>query len=331
MGDIHDLGFVARTKVIDGKEVRGFRMVTGGGLSIMAKHALVLREFVSVDEYLRVSEAVLRIFNAADELRKNIAKARIKFLVQKVGQEAFQAMVDEELKGDWAKKTYPLDELLYLDDEERSAPQASPDAEPPSDEDRPAFEHWVDVNVTPQRQDGYSSAEVKVPQGDLTPAQFRGLATIMRSHGSGSARTTPWQNIVLRWIPNGNLYAVWKGLREIGLGAAGALEVTDVVSCPGTDSCKLGITSSMGLNRAISARVEEMAIDDPLTRRVLINISGCPNSCGQHHLGNIGFHGAAQRSGERQVPAYKVFVAGQRRPGERLEMGTLLKTTIPAK
>ena len=138
-----------------------------------------------------------------------------------------------------------------------------------------------------------------MPQGDLSPEQFHGLATVLRRYGAGLARTTPWQNIVLRWIPDENLYAVWKALEELGLGGAGALEVTDVLSCPGTDSCKLGITPSMGLNRAVQARVQEMAIDDLLTRRVLINISGCPNSCGMHHLGNIGFHGASTRSGER--------------------------------
>ncbi len=328
---IHDLGFIARTKMIDGKEVRGFKMVTGGGLSIMAKHALLLREFVSVDDYLRDSEAVLRIFNAADELRKNIAKARIKFLVQRVGEEAFRAMVDEELKGEWAQKEYPLQDLMFDHDEESVAPKPAADARQPAADDRTAFEHWVDVNVAPQRQEGYSTVEVKVPQGDLTPAQFRGLAQVMRTLGSGLARTTVWQNMVLRWIPNEHLYGVWKELGELGLGGAGAMEVTDIVSCPGTDSCKLGITSSMGLNRAIESKVEEMNITDPLTRRVLINISGCPNSCGQHHIGNIGFHGAAQKAGDRQVPAYKVFVGGQRRPGQQLQLGQLLKTTIPAK
>lgn len=331
MTTIHDLGFVARTKMIDGKEVRGFKVVTGGGLSIMAKHALLLREFISVDDYLRDSEAVLRIFNAADELRKNIAKARIKFLVQRVGEDAFREMVDEELKGEWAQKEYPLEDLMFSHDEESVAPKPAADFEQPSDDDRSVFDGWVEANVQPQRQDGYSTVEVKVPQGDLSPEQFRGLAQIMRTLGSGLARTTAWQNIVLRWIPNEHLYGVWKGLGELGLGGAGAMGITDIVSCPGTDSCKLGITSSMGLNRAIENKVEDMNITDPLTRDVLINISGCPNSCGQHHIGNIGFHGAAQKSGERQLPAYKVFVGGQRRPGERLEMGQILKTTVAAK
>ena len=103
------------------------------------------------------------------------------------------------------------------------------------------------------------------------------------------------------------------------------------MSCPGTDSCKLGITSSMGLNRAVSDRVRELQLTDPLTRRILINASGCPNSCGQHHIANIGFHGAAIKSGDRQAPAYHVFVAGNRRTGQDLRLGTLIKARLPAK
>jgi sulfite reductase (ferredoxin) len=138
---------------------------------------------------------------------------------------------------------------------------------------------------------------------------------------------------VLRWIPEGSLYPVWKALGELGLGAGGAREVTDVVSCPGTDSCKLGITCSMGLNRAVTERVELMDITDERSRRVLVNISGCPNSCGQHHLGNIGFHGAAIKAAneDRQLPAYNVMLGGDRHTGASLRIGTLLKLKIPAK
>ena len=172
-----------------------------------------------------------------------------------------------------------------------------------------------------------------MPQGDLTPEQFRGLATILRTYGSGRARTTQWQKIVLRWIPEGSAYKVWKDLGALGLGGGGVREITDVVSCPGTDSCKLGITCSMGLNRAISEKVELMNITDERTRKVLINVSGCPNSCGQHHIGNIGFHGAAIKAAnsDRQVPSYNVFIGGDRRSGESLRIGSLLKVKIPAK
>ena len=187
--------------------------------------------------------------------------------------------------------------------------------------------------MRPQRQQGYATVQVAVPQGDLSAEQFRGLARILRAYGNGRARTAQWQNIVLRWIPQPALYAVWRALGEIGLGGGGAQEITDIVTCPGTDSCKLGITSSMGLNRAVTEVINEMEISDPRTRRILINASGCPNSCGMHHLGNIGFHGAAikAQSGDRQVPAYLVFVGGDRHDGRRLRLGTQLKLRIPAK
>lgn len=328
---IHDLGFIPEIRDVDGVPTKGFRIVTGGGLSIMAKHAVVLREWVSVDEYLRVSHAVLRVFDAADELRKNLAKARLKFLVHRVGEEAFREMVDAELEGDWAQGNFSPEPLLYLDDEEANAPAPPTNAPQPTDTDRATFDEWARTAVRAQKQAGYSAIEVQVPQGDLTPEQLRGLSMIMREYGSGRARTTPWQNIVLRWIPNESVYAVWKALAPLGLDGAGILEIEDVVTCPGTDSCKLGITSSMGLNRAITERVRALAITDPRTRRILINASGCPNSCGQHHIANIGFHGAAIKTGERQVPAYHVFVAGNRRIGKELRMGTLIKVRLPAK
>ncbi len=139
-------------------------------------------------------------------------------------------------------------------------------------------------------------------RGDLTPEQFRGLARIMRDYSGGYARTTVHQNLVLRWVRDESVYEVWRELGELGLGDAGADEVNDVISCPGTDSCKLGITSSMGLNHAVRERIESMEIEDPLTRRVHIKMSGCPNGCSQHHIANIGFYGASIKVGEQHDP-----------------------------
>ena len=331
LSEIHDLAFVSRVRNENGREVKGFRILAGGGLSIFARNTFELYDFVPVDNFLRVTEAVLRIFERSEDLRRNRAKARIKFLIHKVGIEEFRGMVEEELEGDWAKKDYALDLLLYLDDEESDAPDGPTKAPTIAAADRELYDRFVASNVASQRQAGYSTIEVKVNQGDLSPAQFRGLAGILNDHGAGRARMTPWQNVVLRWIPDNSLYAVWQELRRLDLGNAGAQKINDVVSCPGTDSCKLGITSSMGLNRAVQAKVEEMYIQDPLTSQVLINMSGCPNSCGQHHLGNIGFHGAAMKSGDRQIPAYHVFIGGNRRAGIALRIGKLLKTRLPAK
>ena len=330
---IHDLAFFAEVREIDGEEVRGFRVMVGGGLSTMAKEALLLTEFVPVDDFLRLSEAVIRIFNAADELRKNILKARLKFLVHRVGEDNFRERVEAELRKPWAQDDQfhaPLEELLYLDEEE-SEQSAAPAITVEPNGDRAAFERFAAANVVPQRQSGYSAVEVSVPQGDLTPAQFRGLAEILRAYGRRRARTTPQQNLVLRWIPNESVYAVWKALGELGLGDADAQEIEDVVSCPGTDSCKLGITSSMGLNRAVQQRLRELAIDDPVTRKMRVHMSGCPNSCGQHHIADLGFHGAAIKVGNRQIPAYHMFVGGNYRNDE-IRLGTLVpKVRIPAK
>ena len=322
---IHDMGFIPR--VVDGQ--KGFEMRIGGGLSIMARNAFVLSEFVSVDEYLKVAEAALRIFDRSDELRKNRQKARIKFLVHRVGIEEFRRMVDEELKGDWAQGDFSPDPYLFTDDEESRVQPKRDSYEQPSDEDKDAFFYFITRNVKRQRQQGFSTVEVKVTRGDLDPDQFRGLANVLRDY-TVDARTSVQQNLVLRWVRDESLYEVFKALRELDLADAGANRITDVVSCPGTDSCKLGITSSMGLNRAIQERVESMDIQDELTQSMHIKMSGCPNSCGMHHLGDIGFHGAVMKVDGHQLPAYHMFAGGRYDNGE-LVLGTQLKVRIPAK
>ena len=329
---IHDLGFLPRVKEIDGEQVRGVEMRTGGGTSIMPRVGQTLYEFVPVDngEYLKVSEAVLRIFDRQEELRANRMRARIKFLIDKIGIDAFREQVDEELKGDWvSERDFDPEQLVFIDDEEANAP-AAPSSPGSPNGDRSEFDRFLEGNVTPQRQDGFSTVEVKVTRGDLSPEHFRGLAQIMRDFTGGYARTSIQQNLVLRWVRNESLYDVWQRLGELGLADAGAHEITDVVSCPGTDSCKLGITSSMGLNEAVQQRLEEMAITDPLTRRIHIKMSGCPNGCSQHHIANIGLYGASIKVGERTIPAYVAHVGGNYEDGE-VALGERLKVRIPAK
>ena len=152
----------------------------------------------------------------------------------------------------------------------------------------------------------------------------------MREYTGGYARTTVHQNLVLRWVRDESVYEVWRALGELELGDAGADEITDVVSCPGTDSCKLGITSSMGLNQAVQDRLVAMQIDDELTRRIHIKMSGCPNGCGQHHIANIGFYGASIKVGEHTVPAYIPHIGGAYEGGE-VRYGQRLKARLPAK
>ena len=306
-------------------------MVVGGGTSIMPRIAQTVREFATLDdgEYLRVSEAIVRIFDRQDWLRKNRARARIKVLVDKIGIEEFRELVDEELHGDWVnEREYDLDRLMLLDDEEEHAPP-SPAAVQSPNGDRSEFDRFVESNVRPQRQAGFSTVVVKVPRGDLSPEQFRGLAQVMRDFTGGYARTSVEQNLVLRWVHDESIYGVWSRLGELGLGGSGADEVEDVVSCPGTDSCKLGITSSMGLNQAIHQRIEQMKLTDPLTREIQIKMSGCPNGCGQHHIGSIGFYGASLKVGGRQVPAYIAHIGGKGLGN--VVFGQRLKSRLPAK
>jgi sulfite reductase (ferredoxin) len=325
---IHDIAFISRVR--DG--VRGFEFRVGGGTSIMPRIAPTIYDFVRADdgEYLKVAEAALRIFDRQDWLRKNRARARIKVLVDKVGADAFRDMVDEELKGDWVEeRDFSIEERVFVHDEEAHAP--APPATPGSPNgDGREFARFVESNVVKQRQPGFSAVQVHIPRGDLSPEQFRGLAQLMRDFCGGYARTTVHQNIVLRWVRDESVYDLWRGLRELELGGAGADEIFDVVSCPGTDSCKLGITSSMGLNAAVRERVEQMGIEDPLTRRVHVKMSGCPNGCSQHHIANIGFYGASIKVGGKTMPAYVAHIGGTYENGE-VRFGDRLKVRMPAK
>jgi sulfite reductase beta subunit-like hemoprotein len=327
---IHDIAFLAR---VDEDGRRGCEIRVGGGTSIMPRVAPTLYEFVGLDdgEYLKVAEACLRIFDRQEFLRVNRARARIKVLIDKIGIDAFREMVEEELRGDWvAERDFDVvDRLGWRDDEAASAPPV-PETYASPNGDVSEFERFRADNVQPQKQDGYSTVHIKVTRGDLTPEQLRGIANIMRRYSGGYMRTTVHQNLLLRWVREETVYEVWQALGAIGLAGVGPDKITDVVSCPGTDSCKLGITSSMGLNAAVQGRLEEMDITDPLTRAIHIKMSGCPNGCSQHHIANIGFYGASIKVGSHTIPAYVVHVAGNFDGGE-IVYGQRLKVRLPAK
>jgi len=330
---IHDIAFRARVKEIEGRgEVRGVQMLVGGGTSIMPRVAPVLYDFLELDngEYLKVTEAVFRIFDRQEWLRVNRARARIKVFVDKYGIEELRRQTEEELTGDWVtERDFSVEHRLFGDDERESAPSPPESCGSPNG-DLSEFERFRQANVCEQKQDGFVTVEAKITRGDLTPEQFRGLARIMRDYAGGYARTTVQQNFVLRWVREESVYDVWRALSELGLGDAGSREINDVVSCPGTDSCKLGITSSMGLNQAVQERIEALNVTDELTRKLNIKISGCPNGCGQHHVGSIGFTGASIKVGEHTIPAYIPHVGGVFEGGE-VKFGTRLKLRLPSK
>jgi sulfite reductase beta subunit-like hemoprotein len=325
---IHDIAYISRIK--DG--VKGFEVRVGGGTSIMPRVAPTLYEFVEADngDYLKIAEAVFRIFDRQDWLRVNRARARIKVFVDKFGIDELRNQVEEELKGDWvAERDFDPQPRLFIHDEETNAP-AVPASYGSPNGDLSEFEAFRTANVTAQKQAGFSAVQIKVTRGDLTPEQLRGLAAIMRDFSGGYARTTVHQNLLLRWVRDESVYDVWTALKALGLGDAGADEVSDVVSCPGTDSCKLGITSSMGLNAAVKERIDGMDIQDPLTKRIHVKMSGCPNGCSQHHIANIGFYGASIRVGDKTIPASIPHIGGTYEGGT-VGYGVRLKARIPSK
>jgi sulfite reductase beta subunit-like hemoprotein len=325
---IHDIAFIARER--DGE--RGVEVRVGGGTSIMPRIAPTLYDFVGLDdgEYLEVAEAVFRIFDRQDWLRVNRARARIKVLIDKIGIDEFRRLVDEERQGDWVhEREFDVAGLRLDVDEEANAP-AVPEIFASPNGDISEFERFRSSNVTAQRQAGFSAVQVHVPRGDLTPEQLRALAAIARRYSGGWVRTTVHQNLLLRWVRDETVYEVWRALCAIGLGDPGVDQIEDVVSCPGTDSCKLGITSSMGLNQAVRERVKAMNITDPLTRQIHVKMSGCPNGCSQHHIANIGFYGASIRAGDHTIPAYVAHIGGNFEDGD-IVYGQRLKVRLPAK
>lgn len=308
----HDLGFIAKVNRENGREVRGFEVRVGGGLSTMPRKADVIYDFVSVEngEYIRVAEAMLRVFEneggLPNFLRKNMNKARVKFLINKIGVDEFRRQVEEELAQPGAREPLDMEALTQL------APEGPTHGDPPRDGHRPGpeFERWRETNVRRQPQEGYVAVTVTVPLGNLSPEQFRGLAEIMRRFSGGTARTQQNQDLVLRWVQEETLPALHAELTALDLGAAEAGLIADVVACPGTDSCKLGITSSQGVGYALRDAVLKMGIDDPLVREIPIKVSGCPNGCGQHHLGGIGLQGSSFKAGQTEIPCYDVFLGG---------------------
>ena len=324
---------MSQTRVVDGKEQRGFKVFVGGGTSIMPRLAKPLYEFVPVEDYLRVALAIWTVFNNADQLRKNRMMARLKVLIDRIGLDEFRIMVDAELE-----KIGPIDPTPYMDVDEllRETPPAAVSGNGVGSSEE--FRKWRETNAERQRQEGYYSVMVKPERGDLDGPQFRAIADIMRRHTGGRARATQEQNLVLRFIPEGSLHAVWEELDRIGLAEADARAITNVVSCPGTDSCKLGITSSMGLAKALR---DEMGtwngelLDDQGVKDIRIKMSGCPNGCGLHHIANIGFHGAALKGPDgQQVPAYELFLGGNYGDNrvEDSRVGTRIpRVKVPAK
>ena len=304
---MHDLGFIAATRVVDGGEERGFRVVVGGGLGPVPHVAKELYDFMPETRMLPVSQAIARVYARLGE-KRNRAKARIKFLVAQLGIDEFRRLVDAEFEtlepdARWRQ---------WVDDAERSHQEWKP-APATSDGARPApgFEGWTRTNVYDQRQPEFVAATINLPLGDLTSRQARHLADIMRKYVNDALRTTVDQNFLLRWVHRQDLVSLYNDLHAAKLSLSGAGTITDVTSCPGTDTCKLGISSSRGLTAELRAGLEARSLQfDPMLKDVSIKVSGCNNSCGQHHIADIGFYGSSRNVGSYKVPHFLLLLGG---------------------
>jgi len=296
---INDLGLLARVR--DGE--RGFRLVAGGGLATLRRSALVVEEFLPAGDVLEAADALVRVFDRIGN-RKNKAKARLKWAIDRIGPDAFLAAYQAERDAIRAEGGVPL--VLPAQPAPPAPRPPLPQPAPPAD----GFDAWAADSVRPQKQVGFAAVVVRLVLGDATGAQLRAIARLARLHGEGEVRTTNEQNLVLRYVPTWKLPLVHQDLAAVGLAAAGARTVADVTSCPGASSCKIAVTQSRGLasllTDALAARPDLVAA----ARDVDVKISGCPNGCGQHYLAGIGFQGGVRKVGGRAVPQYLVYVGG---------------------
>ena len=306
---IQDLTYVSQIRVENGVEKRGFKVFVAGGTSIMPRLAKPLYEFLPEEDYLRLALAVFTVFNNADMLRKNRMMARLKVLVDRIGLDEFKTLVEAELE-----KIGPIDPkpLMNVDEMMKENPPAlsSNGANGNGGGD---YAKWRKTNVEAQKQEGYYIVHVKPDRGNISASQFHSLADIMRKYTGGRARTSQEQNLALRFVPEHMLHDVWGELVKIDLAESDAHSISNVVSCPGTDSCKLGITASMGLAGALKDEIQSWSglLEDEGVNDIRVKMSGCPNGCGLHHIANIGFHGAATKGPDgEQIPAYEMFLGG---------------------
>ncbi len=315
---IHDVGLLA-TRNAEGTV--GFKMVVGGGLGSTPRLAKTLREFVPMEELIPSIEAMLKVFDNLGN-RKNRSKARMKFVLDKLGFEEFSkrwAETYDSMIQSGATKlgfipgVYPDDPPLIMPTKNGNGAAAqgngsTQNGNTPSSPD--AFDAWRASNVITQRQPGFNAAAIRLRSGDLTTEQMFVLADLAERYANGNLRTTINQNMMVRWIPDSQLPLFYDELVTHGLGDPGAEGVEDIVACPGTDTCGLGITSSKGLARALAEVFPAGKTPDDL-KGVDVKISGCHNSCAQHHIATIGLHGVGKRVGDHVAPVYELHLGGQ--------------------
>ena len=311
---IHDLGFLAVKKA---DETIGFRVTAGGGLGSTPRIAHLLYEYLSMEDLLPLCEAILKVFDNLGN-RKNRHKARMKFVIEKLGLEEFTRRVEAEFavmrkSHEGRSLTLPtgLDIPPQLIQPVRS--KGGNGAAKGNGSDGHAetpFEMWKRTNVVPQRQPGFSAVFIRLAMGDITAAQMLEVADLIDAFANGNIRTTIQQNLCIRWVPAARVTDLYERLVAVDLGDPGAELVEDIIACPGTDTCGLGITSSKGLARALAEIFPPGRVPEDL-RDVSVKISGCHNSCAQHHIATIGLHGVGKRLGAHVAPHYELHLGGR--------------------
>jgi len=343
---IHDIGLWAVNKTRNGKLKRGFRVYLGGGLGAAPHLAHLYTDFLPVDELFNLAAAALRLFDRYGE-RKARMKARMKFLVESLGWEAFRKALDEE-----RERVGPIPLTDCLEEPEEFIPKAAGPFRhlkllDPRTSD-PQFQAWAHDSVIDHKMSGFRGVHVRIKLGDLTAERARGLAEVVRQYSSDQLRISIEQNIYLPWVREEELSDLYAALAELSLAERGVGTIADVTTCPGSDTCRLGIASAKGLGSELGSALRG-AIDGALgnadagpsvhptqgglrgelLKPLRIKISGCPNGCAQHSIANIGFYAAALSQEERSVPAYFVTLGGQTSP-DSAQFGSLLGK-FPAK
>jgi sulfite reductase beta subunit-like hemoprotein/uncharacterized protein (UPF0332 family) len=307
---VHDIGFWAVRRQKGGALQRGFRVFLGGGLGGAPHLAHLYSEFLPVEEIFNLATAVLRLFDRYGE-RKSRMKARMKFLVQSMGWEAFRNALEQE-----RDRVGPIPLGEDLQQHSKPARVTGLDSHglkvlDPLAKDE-GFRAWVRDSVIEHKIASLRGVHVRIKLGDLTSDRARQLAEIVRRFSAGELRTSIDQNIYLPWVREEELAGLYLALEKLSLSEAGVGTSEDVTTCPGSDTCRLGIASAKGLGSAISDAFKgSLAEYRELTRSITVKISGCPNACAQHSIAGIGFQAAALSHDGRTVPSHTLFVGGQ--------------------
>lgn len=300
---IHDLGLIPQVREENGKEIRGFKVLIGGGLGSQPRVADVVNDFLPADQLIPFTEALLRVFDRHGERAKRL-KARLKFLIKDIGIEEFLKLVDEEQKA-VAVSSFPIDgkteapDLPFVD--------ALPNYVV---KDVAKYQAWTKTNVHAQKQSGYFAVTIKLTTGDFSTATARKLADLVKARAADDIRVTINQGLALRFVRTEDLPFLFEGLNSLGLAEPGFDSVADITSCPGTDTCNLGISNSTGIAKVLENVITQEYQELIYNRDIKIKISGCMNSCGHHALANIGFHGSTVKVGALVAPALQVLLGG---------------------